>query len=463
MQGNKESGYRYSKGGLFRRLVFALVLLTLAAGLLSVYFARRHEMERERSRLVSVASSNVQLFERLSLPLSGRLANDLSSAAGVTIVFADHQGRLVSPAALDRAHTELVMQALDAPEQVIERNNHHAVALSIPGSPETRLVAMEPAPTWGFLDKSAVTPALLVNLLLAIGVAFIVSRSAVIPLGKMARAIRDTPSDRKLSLPASLLRQRDEIGILSRELESSRQQLIAEQGKRRQAERLAMLGQLTTSLAHEIKNPAAGIIMHSQALEKQEQNPAGPLIREEAEQIVSLVDQWLYVAKPSGTRRSMNSLADILDRLLEKLEPHLEYHSVTVEKNIPSPANLRCDAQRLELVFRNLITNSIHAMPEGGKITLMVSDSGHGIDFSVSDQGPGFSPGAISHFGEAFYSEREGGIGLGLTLVKEVVKSHGGRVEASNPPEGGALVSGWLPTQTASPNNCHESKEHSDR
>jgi signal transduction histidine kinase len=273
-------------------------------------------------------------------------------------------------------------------------------------------------------------------------------------LGKIVKALQDSPSDTELNLPKSLVLQRDEIGILSRELVNSRQQLIGEQQKRQRAERLAMLGQLTTSLAHEIKNPAASIIMHGQNLEKNEANPIGTLIQEEGEQIVSLVDQWLFVAKPQGSQHSSNDLVAILRHLLKKLQPVFDFHAVTLQTHFPEKLILHCDAQRIELVFRNLLSNSIHAMPEGGQITLTLADDGQYLAFSILDQGKGFSSQALEHFGEAFYSEREGGMGLGLTLVKEVIRAHGGSVEAANTADGGALVTGKLPksgtTQTRS-------------
>lgn len=440
----------YSRGGLFRRLVLPLVLLTLIAVFYSLYNARRIESERHRARLASIASSNAQLLEKISLPRSARLAEDLSTTAGVTIVLAESHKKLTSATALDGAQQELAWKTLASPGEVIEHRGHQAIAFTIGGLPKGHLIALESVPHGSLFEKSNLVPALLSSLILALGAAFIISRSAVRPLGKLVSAIRDTPVDKELHLPSRLLEQRDEIGILTRELVSSRQQLIDEQHKRQRAEWLAMLGQLTTSLAHEIKNPAASIIMHGQALQKHQSNEVGALIVEEGEQIASLVDQWLFVAKPEGTKYTDNDLAALLKHLLKKLQPLFEFHAITIVADFPDQLMCCCDAHRMELVLRNLLINSVHAMPEGGTITLDMHDEGERLCFSVLDQGKGFSDEALEHFGEAFYSEREGGLGLGLTLVKEVVTAHGGEVVASNADHGGALVSAWLP-KTNSP------------
>ena len=437
--------YPYSKGGLFRRLIFPLVILTLIAGVFFLYNAHQTEKERYRNRLKSIASSNAELFKRLSLPLNQRFSEDLSTTTGVNILLLSPESELASPITLNSSQQNLVQQALETPAQVIEQDGYQAVASFISKSPQKALIALEPIPNQSIFETSTLTPALVSSLILALGAAFLISRSVVTPLGKLVKAIRDTPGDNELSLPSSLLQQRNEIGILTRELVTSRQQLINEQQKRERAERLAMLGKLTTSLAHEIKNPAASIIMHGQALTKHHDNPVGSLIQEEGEQIASLVDQWLFVAKPEGTQHTTNDLVAILKHLLNKLQPLFEFHSVSTTTHFPDQLLLKCDAHRIELVFRNLISNSVHAMPEGGQITLTLSENDSDILFSILDEGSGFSDQALAHFGEAFYSEREGGLGLGLTLVKEVIKAHGGHVEAQNSNQGGAIVTGKIP------------------
>lgn len=435
----------FSKGGLFRRLIFPLMSLILLTVFFSLYNAHQAEKRRHNDHLRSIAVSNAGLVHKLELPQTPRLAADLSATAGVSIILSGPRNELVSSNPMTESDRELVIKALERPNQTIEIAGSQAVAEVISTTPPQALIALRASPAQKIFEKSTLTPALLSGLFLALAAAFLISRGMVIPLGKLAKEVRDTPSSKTLVLPAPLLRRRDEIGILARELCQSREQLIDEQKRRQRAERLALLGQLTTSFAHEIKNPAASIIMHGQALEKDLGNGIGSLIQEEGEQIVSLVDQWLFVVKPEGTQRARRDLVEIVSHLLEKLKPLLEFHAVTVSSDFPKVLQFSCDARRIEQVFRNLISNSIQAMPSGGEIFLTLKEVGDDVTFSVRDHGKGFSEQALRHFGEAFYSEREGGLGLGLTLVNEVVRAHGGKVEARNEPNGGAMVFARFP------------------
>ena len=433
------------KGGLFLRLIFPMVMLTLGAGLFSLISARQSEEARSRERIRSIARSNARLCDNLALPRSARLAGDLSTTAGVTVLFAGPAGELISAVPLSESQRELAWRALADPGSISEGEGEQAVAWELSAAPPEGLIVLQESPHAGFFDGKSLTPSLLAGLLLAFGAAFFISRSVVIPLRAIARETRETPNDRPLRLPPRLLKRRDEIGRLARELVDHRSRLLSEQEKRRRVERLALLGQITTSLAHEIKNPAASIILQGQQLEAGGEPSVGRLIREEAERIASLVDQWLFVAKPDGPQANAHDLSAQLRDLLEKMKPLMEFHRVTAVLMAPASLVLHCDAKRLEHVFRNLLDNAIQAMPRGGRIEVELEDHGDRVVFAIRDEGEGFSESALARFGEAFYSEREGGFGLGLTLVSGVLEAHHGEITAENLPGGGALVRGSLP------------------
>jgi len=108
-----------------------------------------------------------------------------------------------------------------------------------------------------------------------------------------------------------------------------------------------------------------------------------------------------------------------------------------------------CDKLRIEQVIRNLVVNACQAMPSGGTIKAYIEIRNEDVHLTIHDSGTGFSPEALNRFGEPFFSEREGGMGIGLTLAREVVQAHEGSIHASNAPEGGALVTITLPLHSS--------------
>jgi signal transduction histidine kinase len=112
---------------------------------------------------------------------------------------------------------------------------------------------------------------------------------------------------------------------------------------------------------------------------------------------------------------------------------------VIIKKEIDSSWNnhpVKGDRERLRQVLCNLLLNAIQSMPTGGNVTLRILPG----SLEVEDQGTGFSNGALEHFGEPFHSEREGGMGLGLAVSKEIIESHGASITAENLPKKGARV-----------------------
>jgi signal transduction histidine kinase len=110
---------------------------------------------------------------------------------------------------------------------------------------------------------------------------------------------------------------------------------------------------------------------------------------------------------------------------------------------------IRMDRPRLRQVFQNLVQNAIEHTPHGGQVLVGAErearDGRPGVRFSVRDFGPGFAAADLPRVFEPFFSRRRGGTGLGLSIVQRIVEQHGGRVWAANHPEGGGLLTVWLP------------------
>jgi len=112
---------------------------------------------------------------------------------------------------------------------------------------------------------------------------------------------------------------------------------------------------------------------------------------------------------------------------------------------------IHADRFRMQQVFGNLLRNAIQAMPSGGRVSIGVSDAGSRVEVGIEDEGVGFSVSALARLGEPFYSEKEGGMGLGLAVVKDICEAHGGGISAENRDGGGARVQASFAKQPAPP------------
>ena len=218
------------------------------------------------------------------------------------------------------------------------------------------------------------------------------------------------------------------------------------------AERFAMLGKMASALAHEIQNPVAAIRLHTQLLESA---PAAelsataavtvPTLLSEAGRIESLVNQWMFLAKPEPPQTSAVDLAATLAETRRALQPLADHARVAFDVTVAPGLLVRADRRRLLQAFGNLATNAIQAMPSGGRLRVIAERNGSVARVTFVDGGRGFSATALARCPELFYSEREGGMGIGLSVVAEITRALGGRLSLANPPTGGARVCIELP------------------
>ena len=265
-------------------------------------------------------------------------------------------------------------------------------------------------------------------------------RKVTQPLAKLEAALPGIGGDEApRGLPETGPR---EIVSLAAALRETHASLMEERDRRRHAERLALLGRMATSLAHEVRNPVSAIRLHAQLLERvcaPTERESANLIVGEAGRIEALVNQWLRYAKPEPVKMLPVDLPELVREARQSLGPQAQHAGVGIREEIDlawkdHPVN--GDRERLRQVLCNLLLNAIQSMPTGGAVTVRISPGA----LEVEDQGGGFSEKALARFGEPFLSEREGGMGLGLAVSKEIIESHGGKISATNLPGSGACV-----------------------
>ena len=233
--------------------------------------------------------------------------------------------------------------------------------------------------------------------------------------------------------------------------------LRAAQDELVQAGKLAVIGQLSTGIAHELNQPLAALRTLSgngvRFLERGDLKTT----RSNLERIAQLVDRMgsitgqlrTFARKSSGELKTV-ALRQALDNTLALLEPRLRQSRAEIVRHgtLPEPC-AHCDPNRLEQVLINLIGNALDAM-EGRPapcIELCCTTVGHLARLTVRDHGPGLTEEALSHLFEPFFTTKEAGVGLGLglTISAGIIRNFGGTLSGANHPEGGAVFTLDLP------------------
>lgn len=245
----------------------------------------------------------------------------------------------------------------------------------------------------------------------------------------------DPGSDRSWTLIASPM-PGGGAALAIQEISSS----VRAQRELAQSRRLAEIGQMTSAIAHEIRNPLTGILGAAQMICATDGEAAefGQIIREETVKLDALCEEFLEFARPFELHRRECQLAEMLGRLVEFSRPEFELAGIEltleIEGDLPM---ISMDPLRIEQVARNLIRNALHASTEGEEVTVRVRRSG----FEVIDQGQGMGPDEVERLFTPFYTTKPQGTGLGLSVVKKIVDAHGGRVDISTESGKGTTVS----------------------
>jgi len=218
------------------------------------------------------------------------------------------------------------------------------------------------------------------------------------------------------------------------------------------SEKLAALGQLAAGIAHEIRNPltSINILIHSlreNLLSENIHREDLKVIEEEMHRINDIVDQFLRFAKPASPLLEKTELLPIFEETLQLLKPQIEAQQITVQKDFKSLPPITIDKEQIKQVILNLILNSIQAMPEGGQLALkgQASEDHQWVQLSIQDSGTGILPEDMNKLFDPFFSTREGGIGLGLSIAHRIIDQHHGKIEVESKPGKKTLFTLWLP------------------
>ncbi len=237
----------------------------------------------------------------------------------------------------------------------------------------------------------------------------------------------------------SLLRRADSLlEERLREKEALERELV-------QNEKLASMGRVVASIAHEIRNPLGIIRSTSELLcKKAEQgNEKGQklltAIYDESKRLSQTVTDFLDYARPKNPAMEDVDLGVVFLRISTFLQSEMRSHSVQVDVEV-EPCRVKGDSELLYRAFYNLVINALQALESGGHILVRSEYLEHGVQITVEDNGPGFASDDEAQYLEPFYTTKASGTGLGLAIANTIFTSHGARMNLGKSPQGGALV-----------------------
>jgi signal transduction histidine kinase len=225
------------------------------------------------------------------------------------------------------------------------------------------------------------------------------------------------------------------------------------------AEHLAQIGQLAASLAHEIKNPLAGISGAIQVIRDETPNDHvhRPVLHEILQQINRIdgtVRDLLLYARPQPPHFTMCQIIDVVERVgvLLKEEPTLQ--RLQIEYDLPGPIDsVEADTHQIEQLMTNLILNAAHASQSGGSIRLALVDGVDHVLIEIADDGSGMDEQSRRRAFEPFYTTKTRGTGLGLSICRRIVDAHHGAISIDSRFGDGTTILVRLPRSQPQPSS----------
>jgi PAS domain S-box-containing protein len=198
----------------------------------------------------------------------------------------------------------------------------------------------------------------------------------------------------------------------------------------RNTEKLSIVGELAAGIAHEIRNPLTTLKGFIQLIKKDNPTFYLDIMGDELDRIEAIANEFLYLAKPLAAEIKTVSIRELLEQITLLLTPQATLNNiqllVEIDEDLPI---ITCTVNQIKQVFINLLKNAIEAMPYGGVIIIGAQREGENILlFSVHDNGTGIPEDRIGKLGQPFYSLKEKGTGLGLTICKKIIQEHKGSI-----------------------------------
>lgn len=268
-----------------------------------------------------------------------------------------------------------------------------------------------------------------------------------------------SPGNKSTLRPKFLKEEKHLLKAVARELTLIIKRVTIEEEKEKlkiqlqHVERLAFVGELSAGIAHELNEPLGRILGFAQLIKK-----TGNLGEQQEEDIERIIKASLYTreiikklmifSRQMPQQISKINLNDVVGSILYFIDVRFQSRGIIIEKQLDeSLPNIDADEVQISQVLVNLITNAVHAMPNGGKITVATKLKGRQISLIVKDTGSGMTPEIRTRIFEPFFTTKPvgQGTGLGLSVVQGIIDSHDGKILVNSTPRRGSKFEILLP------------------
>ena len=220
-------------------------------------------------------------------------------------------------------------------------------------------------------------------------------------------------------------------------------------------EKIAALGRVAAQVAHEVKNPLAGLKLYSLHLKNKAAGQLGPAEMELVEKIIlsinhltDTVEKVLDFARPVKLVRQHVDLNGVVNEALHMLESQINANRIEKQVDLAGPdAGGMLDETSIRSAVVNLMVNAIQAMPEGGRLHVGTTRSKRQLTLTISDTGCGMTEEQAKYVFEPFYTTKNKGLGLGMPYAKKVIEEHGGTIQLNSRPGQGTQTEITLPVE----------------
>jgi two-component system, NtrC family, sensor kinase len=220
-------------------------------------------------------------------------------------------------------------------------------------------------------------------------------------------------------------------------------------------EKIATLGRVAAQVAHEVRNPLAGLLLYSEHLKGRLNGKLAPADAQLIEKIITTInnltattEQILNYARPVTLAPKRVDLNEVAPDVVQLLTTEIASHNIETKLELAgSPVTGMLDEAAIRAVTLNLVLNAVQAMSSGGQLSIATRKNGDKLCLEIKDTGPGMTPERIKQIFEPFNTTKSRGLGLGMPYAQKIIQQHGGRITVESELGKGTQVKIELPAE----------------